>query len=546
MSFFKQFPKTNYSFQSNQPTSIVDLFRHVDVNNRLASDISSYTYYEIEEGERPDNVSQKLYGTPDFYWTFFIINENLKNGIDDWPKSDAAIEAEFQLEYDNLGSMVIEPRYESGTEQSQTGPIPVDVEDGGNLQNQINNDRKSARFTTQEFNYDMLRNNIGGLNLQYADLRVIRNFESAEIIGWDDDNLQLILGNFSNRTNFFAQPGTPLHEEIVNQNRIQDTSPLSEGDIYFHPNIVSGMYLSFKDYPIIGKNGEDGRSFWPDPALLDQQNLTTTSSEGTSIIADADIRGQSFYTRRALNTQTFERAQWMVSVFEWFDRSFADRAASFPTQRTGRPEFPLDAFYHYYDPTGQGVGYEEAALRVWRSYFVPYYRGGGSMKFGGFPDGKHLFRPKKLADGQYLQYTNLRTAPHHYYRGTDTEDIINATGAISDQYKDPLGDPNRFVSNYQHALNEKDKQSRIKVVPPALIRQFVQQYKDLIQAGGTEVGSTVGAQATGSNTGGGLSTAEAEVVAPSATATAGASYSSSGTSGGGSSGGGSSGGGGGY
>ena len=50
MSFFKQFPKTNYSFQSNQPTSIVDLFRHVDVNNRLASDISSYTYYEIEEG----------------------------------------------------------------------------------------------------------------------------------------------------------------------------------------------------------------------------------------------------------------------------------------------------------------------------------------------------------------------------------------------------------------------------------------------------------------------------------------------------------------
>ena len=384
----------------------------------------------------------------------------------------------------------------------------------------------------------MLRNNIGGLNLQYSDLRVIRNFESAEIIGWDDDNLQLILGNFSNKTNFFAQPDTTLHTAIINQNKIQDTSSLSEGDIYFHPNVVSGMYLSFKDYPIIGKNGDDGRSFWPDVNLLDQQNNTTTASDGTDIAADADVRGQSFYTRRALNTQTFERAQWMVSVFEWYDKSFADRAASFPAQNTGRPEFPLAAFYQLYDPAGQGNSYEEAALRVWRSYFVPYYRNGGSTKFGGLPNGQFLFRPKKLSDGQYLQYTNLRNAPHHYYRGTDTEDVINATGAISSQYKDPLGDPNRFVSNYQQALNEKDEHSRIKVVPPALIRQFVQQYKDLIQAGGTEVGSTTGVQGTGSNTGGGTSTAEAEVVAPSATATTGASYSSGGTSSGGSSGGG--------
>ena len=108
MSFFNQFPLSQINV-GNQPKQIVDLFRHVDVNDVLADNVTSYLKTIVRDGERPDNLSQRLYGTPDYYWTFFIVNENLKNGLDDWPKSYAAIEKEFQNEYDTISTFTIKP-----------------------------------------------------------------------------------------------------------------------------------------------------------------------------------------------------------------------------------------------------------------------------------------------------------------------------------------------------------------------------------------------------------------------------------------------------
>jgi hypothetical protein len=42
---------------------------------------------------RPDVLSSKLYGTPDFHWSFFIINTALKQaGLSSWPKGIAELE----------------------------------------------------------------------------------------------------------------------------------------------------------------------------------------------------------------------------------------------------------------------------------------------------------------------------------------------------------------------------------------------------------------------------------------------------------------------
>jgi hypothetical protein len=90
MRFFSQFPKVPYSFDEFTPTintSIIDIYRYVDVNRDITSDLAAYLTYSIKDGERPDQVSHKLYKTPDYHWTFFIINELLKDGIQNWPKS---------------------------------------------------------------------------------------------------------------------------------------------------------------------------------------------------------------------------------------------------------------------------------------------------------------------------------------------------------------------------------------------------------------------------------------------------------------------------
>ena len=41
--------------------------------------------YQLLDGERPDHLSQRLYGTPIYHWTFLLLNPQIKNIWDDWP-----------------------------------------------------------------------------------------------------------------------------------------------------------------------------------------------------------------------------------------------------------------------------------------------------------------------------------------------------------------------------------------------------------------------------------------------------------------------------
>lgn len=100
MAFFRQFPKTNYDFQQNGViTKIVDIFRYVKVDSVFLDDMSTYQYFQVRAGERPDVVSSILYGTPDYYWTFFVINDHLKTGLSGWPMSPAEFEDYMRLEF---------------------------------------------------------------------------------------------------------------------------------------------------------------------------------------------------------------------------------------------------------------------------------------------------------------------------------------------------------------------------------------------------------------------------------------------------------------
>ena len=100
MAFFRQFPKTGYDFQSNGViTKIIDIFRTVRADSVFLDDMSTYQYYQVKRGERPDVVSNILYGTPDYYWTFFVINEHLKTGLSGWPMGTTEFEDYIRLEY---------------------------------------------------------------------------------------------------------------------------------------------------------------------------------------------------------------------------------------------------------------------------------------------------------------------------------------------------------------------------------------------------------------------------------------------------------------
>ena len=100
MSFFKQFPKVEYDFnRTGVVQNMVDLFRHVRPLPAFLDNISAYKFYEVINGERPDVVSTRLYGTPDFYWTFFVVNDFLHDGYRAWPMSQEQLLNYMNKEY---------------------------------------------------------------------------------------------------------------------------------------------------------------------------------------------------------------------------------------------------------------------------------------------------------------------------------------------------------------------------------------------------------------------------------------------------------------
>lgn len=84
--YFKNLPLTSYNFKDdpNSRTLVVDIFRQVRADMRI-DDANAYTFYEIQENERPDQVSWKFYDTPEYFWTFFLINDHLWEGLNAWP-----------------------------------------------------------------------------------------------------------------------------------------------------------------------------------------------------------------------------------------------------------------------------------------------------------------------------------------------------------------------------------------------------------------------------------------------------------------------------
>lgn len=96
MSYFRELPNINYQSFLNKRTSsleyitVKNLFRRVKLRDDLQNVFTLFNKYQIEEGERPDTVAEKLYGSSDLDWVV-IITAGIVNIRDDWPLSDKDI-----------------------------------------------------------------------------------------------------------------------------------------------------------------------------------------------------------------------------------------------------------------------------------------------------------------------------------------------------------------------------------------------------------------------------------------------------------------------
>jgi hypothetical protein len=166
--FFNKFPITGFRIDGTSDYAILtNFFRHVAKDDKRIQPLLQYEFYNINDGDRPDNVSFDLYGDESFHWTFFIINDHLKKGMSAWPKSYSEWTNWIEDQYN---------RYAVVTFLPELTTIPSSTIGGTTYLNLINN-----------------QNYVGGIDFENTDIRMIgiNNSVSAKVLTYDMNTLQL-------------------------------------------------------------------------------------------------------------------------------------------------------------------------------------------------------------------------------------------------------------------------------------------------------------------------------------------------------------------
>lgn len=100
MSYFQNVSYVPYKFGNSENFSLhQDLGAYVDLIDQIRSNAAFYRTYTILDGDRPDNLAFKLYRNPKYYWTFFLMNDKLRER--GWPLTSQKVLELVQTERNN-------------------------------------------------------------------------------------------------------------------------------------------------------------------------------------------------------------------------------------------------------------------------------------------------------------------------------------------------------------------------------------------------------------------------------------------------------------
>ena len=99
--YFDRFPKGQYIIPGTKNYKLVsDLFRRVKIKDKILDEASLYSEYFVSNGERPEDIAQKHFGSPLLHWVILI-----SNGVTDayyqWPLTLQGFEDYVKDKYDN-------------------------------------------------------------------------------------------------------------------------------------------------------------------------------------------------------------------------------------------------------------------------------------------------------------------------------------------------------------------------------------------------------------------------------------------------------------
>ena len=83
--YFQQFPKLEYDINGDGNVKLAtDIFRRIKVRSKVKDNLALLDKYDVETGEKPEDVAFKVYGSTDYWYVVCLMN-NVVNRNHDWP-----------------------------------------------------------------------------------------------------------------------------------------------------------------------------------------------------------------------------------------------------------------------------------------------------------------------------------------------------------------------------------------------------------------------------------------------------------------------------
>ena len=85
--YFDNFPTFIYPYNINGKTEyklVKDISQNVRVRKEILANVTLYDQYDIRDGETPEIIAEKVYGSPLYHWVIMLCNEKY-NYVDDYP-----------------------------------------------------------------------------------------------------------------------------------------------------------------------------------------------------------------------------------------------------------------------------------------------------------------------------------------------------------------------------------------------------------------------------------------------------------------------------
>lgn len=96
--FFKYFPKTPYTLSDSNIDYLTNITSKVSFEKEFRENSVVFYEYLISDGETPDIIAHKIYGSSERHWIILLLNEIL-NPQFDWPLSDSSLRKYIDKKY---------------------------------------------------------------------------------------------------------------------------------------------------------------------------------------------------------------------------------------------------------------------------------------------------------------------------------------------------------------------------------------------------------------------------------------------------------------